>query len=562
MATPEVYKLEWTRAKSTIQAGISSVLQKESFMDTVLVCKDGAMEVNKLTIGLVMPDLHHVPVFDVPIDHTLLLPDYSLAEIQELIISFFPDGEINELKSPDNEGVGVDGEPNSFGHLVGMPRGGFRGRARGRPPLTHHHGKMPIRFQCDYCNKGFYYKSMLTAHEKLHTGGTRETCTVCGAEYSTRQNLKNHMVKYHGPESFVPRKRGRPAVEKDGLGTPPKQPRGVDGGMGRGAPLPHGMVGGQFMEDSNSSQEYGMIEQNMMAQNMGEDAEDDDERPQSVEPINAEHFLEQNLSDEGPEIVESSPEAPKDYTDHQPKVSKEYIEDDIEKKDIPKDMSPEVVVSPPFKPERDMSPEVVVPPPYIPERNMSPKVVVPPPFKPSWWTDPSAQIPKESSHAPNYPRPAQIPKESLHAPNYPRPTQIPKESLHAPNYPRPAQIPKENLHAPNYPRPDQIPKESLHAQNYHRPAQIPKESLHASNFPRPDQIPKESLHAPNYPRHVAPDHTNIHGRERLVHNQFVHPGMNSNMNNHENSASNTPPIPHPRKDPNDNPRPREYQVHW
>merc|ERR1719348_1556851 len=86
-------------------------------------------------------------------------------------------------------------------------------RGRGRPPLSG--ARLPARFNCDYCNKGFYYRSMLTAHEKLHTGGKRETCEHCGAEYSTRQNLKNHMIKYHGADSFVPRKRGRPPMDRE-----------------------------------------------------------------------------------------------------------------------------------------------------------------------------------------------------------------------------------------------------------------------------------------------------------------------------------------------------------
>merc|ERR1719244_103469 len=153
--------------------------------------------------------------------------------------------------------AGLDTSPRTYG----MRRG------RGRPPLANS-TRMPPRFQCDFCNKGFYYKSMLTAHEKLHTGGTRETCTMCDAEYSTRQNLKNHMIKHHGADSFVPRKRGRPPVEKGLDGTPPKIARGGGGVRGRGAPFNPSMVGGQFMDDSNSSQEYGMVDQNMMGQPM------------------------------------------------------------------------------------------------------------------------------------------------------------------------------------------------------------------------------------------------------------------------------------------------------
>ena len=110
-------------------------------------------------------------------------------------------------------------------------------RGRGRPPLSG--ARLPARFNCDYCNKGFYYRSMLTAHEKLHTGGKRETCEHCGAEYSTRQNLKNHMIKYHGADSFTPRKRGRPPVVRDGLYA---NARGRMQGHGVPGPIPQAQL--------------------------------------------------------------------------------------------------------------------------------------------------------------------------------------------------------------------------------------------------------------------------------------------------------------------------------
>lgn len=219
MAT-DVYKLEWTRSRSTIQTGVSAIMAREAFMDTIVVCRDGAVTHNKLTLGLVFPELHKVAVFDLPIEHTLLVPDYTVFEVQALIGAIFPHSEEAAGDRSVGEGSEVELEPaHHFGHFLGSeawesppPHHGHTWtgsrRGRGRPPLSG--ARLPARFQCDYCNKGFYYRSMLTAHEKLHTGGKRETCEVCGAEYSTRQNLKNHMIKYHGADSFVPRKRGRP----------------------------------------------------------------------------------------------------------------------------------------------------------------------------------------------------------------------------------------------------------------------------------------------------------------------------------------------------------------
>ena len=81
MAT-DVYKLEWTRSRTTIQAGVASIMQKDAFMDTIVVCNDGAVTHNKLTLGLVLPDLHQVSVFDLPVEHTILMPDHSVFEVQ------------------------------------------------------------------------------------------------------------------------------------------------------------------------------------------------------------------------------------------------------------------------------------------------------------------------------------------------------------------------------------------------------------------------------------------------------------------------------------------------
>ena len=83
------FKLEWTRSSKTIMTGIEESSQCEMFQDTMVICRDGIVSHNKLTLGLLLPELAAVPVFCLPIDQTVLLPDYSLAEVQRRIDEMF-----------------------------------------------------------------------------------------------------------------------------------------------------------------------------------------------------------------------------------------------------------------------------------------------------------------------------------------------------------------------------------------------------------------------------------------------------------------------------------------
>ena len=217
----DLYKLEWIHSMKTIQGGMSQSLNKDAFMDTIIVCQDGVVTHNKLVLGLIFPELRHIPVFEQPLEQTLIMPDWAVSQIQSLISQLFPDSDLisTGLKEDD-----VEASVDNFEHFLetdtiipdvdSSPRAFGMRRGRGRPPLSNT-ARMPPRFTCDFCHKGFFYRSMLTAHEKLHTGGSRETCELCGAEYSTRQNLKNHMIKHHGEDSFTPRKRGRPPLDPE-----------------------------------------------------------------------------------------------------------------------------------------------------------------------------------------------------------------------------------------------------------------------------------------------------------------------------------------------------------
>lgn len=55
-------------------------------------------------------------------------------------------------------------------------------------------------YTCTFCAKTFRRRQHLTAHLAMHTGARprEEICTDCGAIYSERRGLNNHMLRVHG----------------------------------------------------------------------------------------------------------------------------------------------------------------------------------------------------------------------------------------------------------------------------------------------------------------------------------------------------------------------------
>ena len=95
----DLYKLEWIHSMKTIQDGITKNLNKDAFMDTIIVCQDGVVTHNRLVLGLVFPELCQVPVFDVPQEQTVIMPEHSTSELQNLIQEMFPSEENFFFKS-------------------------------------------------------------------------------------------------------------------------------------------------------------------------------------------------------------------------------------------------------------------------------------------------------------------------------------------------------------------------------------------------------------------------------------------------------------------------------
>jgi len=54
------------------------------------------------------------------------------------------------------------------------------------------------RYACQFCGKGFYYKSFMLNHQRFHTGEFKECiCDLCGAVYKSVQVLNRHVRNAH-----------------------------------------------------------------------------------------------------------------------------------------------------------------------------------------------------------------------------------------------------------------------------------------------------------------------------------------------------------------------------
>jgi len=67
----------------TIQGGMQSFLESPAYSDTVLICSDASLRLNKLIVGLLFPMLRTSPVFLNQPETTLLLPQFKKIDVEK-----------------------------------------------------------------------------------------------------------------------------------------------------------------------------------------------------------------------------------------------------------------------------------------------------------------------------------------------------------------------------------------------------------------------------------------------------------------------------------------------
>ncbi|XP_070841068.1 oocyte zinc finger protein XlCOF6-like [Chaetodon trifascialis] len=105
------------------------------------------------------------------------------------------------LKPLNNEECGSDMECNSGKTSVSSCATSLGSKEHLQKHNGIQTGEQP--FSCSVCGKGYYHKSSLRSHMRLHSEGKRFSCPVfCKTNFSSRSNLSRHMRMHTGEKPF------------------------------------------------------------------------------------------------------------------------------------------------------------------------------------------------------------------------------------------------------------------------------------------------------------------------------------------------------------------------
>lgn len=121
--------------KMEIGHPIHEMVMNCSHWDTLLVCADGRMKVNRLTVGLIFPSLRNMDILQSPVEHTIILDETLLDDVYSMITvkltglktekkskENYPESDIDaELKSNEDEDLESSfDERNNFDDYEGQ----------------------------------------------------------------------------------------------------------------------------------------------------------------------------------------------------------------------------------------------------------------------------------------------------------------------------------------------------------------------------------------------------------------------------------------------------------
>jgi len=128
----------------------------DSYWDTVLVCSDGNLIHNKLTVGLLFPHLLEASAFSFPVQTTLLLPDFTVREISQTLKDLIGASAGDKLQ--DMRSLPTTSAPPSIPQQFQQKDMDLMLMERGVKT-----------FKCGFCDQSFSHLDELVRHKKVHT---------------------------------------------------------------------------------------------------------------------------------------------------------------------------------------------------------------------------------------------------------------------------------------------------------------------------------------------------------------------------------------------------------
>ena len=114
------------------------------------------------------------------------------------------------LKTKSNDGEQKNGidentetleQMTSFDEDIKKKQRKFARRSKAPNVFKQSHSVQKL-FQCEYCEKGFNFKSDLKRHEMSHTGKKPFSCQYCGKGLNSKGHLKEHEMIHTGEKPF------------------------------------------------------------------------------------------------------------------------------------------------------------------------------------------------------------------------------------------------------------------------------------------------------------------------------------------------------------------------
>lgn len=196
--------------------------------DTQVYCSDGELiQLPKLTVGLVFPELDSCQQFNFFPQNSIILPDYSSSDVRNIFFELLLRDNYAEepVELIHNVTQGLPGDIQQEEDEEGETVDRFYDELLSEqlPDLLLKETKSEIDtvserckkksykgeifpgdypYKCSFCDKRFKQVGHVNHHERKHTGNKKHECELCKKRFNQKCHLVDHMRLHTGERPF------------------------------------------------------------------------------------------------------------------------------------------------------------------------------------------------------------------------------------------------------------------------------------------------------------------------------------------------------------------------